>query len=113
MQVHCTTASPTDLEPKFAASVAISDVPSSAKGVGFEYGDYSGLAYADGVMHPIWVDTSKSATQDLKDTTFEAMTDRVSETETVQTGATGKAPVKRTPKPRKPHRRAHPKGAGH
>jgi hypothetical protein len=113
MQVRCTIASPTEPEPKFAASVAISDVSSSAKGVDYEYGDYSGLAYADGVLYPIWVDTATSASQSPKDTTFEAMTDQVREKDTVQVGATGKAPVKRTPKPRKPHRRTHPKGAGH
>jgi hypothetical protein len=75
----------TTREPSWGSTAfAIGDVSSSAKGVGFEYGDYSGLAYADGVINPIWVDTSKSATQDLKDTTFEAMTDRVTENENVQ-----------------------------
>ena len=51
-------------KPVRAADVASNETrPGAAKGErGREYGDYEGIAVADGIAHPIWTDSRKLAT---------------------------------------------------
>jgi hypothetical protein len=72
MEVYCTVASPAGDPPTFLPNVKISDGASTSTG-GWEFGDYSGLDYWNGVAHPIWADTSNGKPS------FDVMTDRVGE----------------------------------
>lgn len=62
MQEFCTIATPTGTTPTFMANAQISarSYSSTSNGQSVEFGDYSGLAYFQGVAHPIWADTSNS-----------------------------------------------------
>jgi hypothetical protein len=73
----CSMATPADI-PTFFDNVAIGDAESTSTGLGDEFGDYSGLTYFRGRLHPIWADTSNS-TSDNPDgsTNFDAYTDVV------------------------------------
>ncbi|MDH3523879.1 MAG: glycoside hydrolase [Acidobacteriota bacterium] len=79
MQEFCTMATPAGAAPTFMANAAVSDGASTSTGASVEFGDYSGMAYFQGRVHPIWGDTSNS-TGDNPNTTFnfDAYTDRVS-----------------------------------
>jgi hypothetical protein len=80
MQVFCTIATPTPPSPAFMVNGQISDGASTASfNGGNQFGDYSGLAYFQGLAHPAWPDTSNS-TGDNPDgtTTFDIYSDRVS-----------------------------------
>jgi hypothetical protein len=78
MQVFCSIATPTGATPAFFANAQISDALSTSNGVGVEFGDYSGLAYFQGLFHPIWADTSNSTGNNPDGTSnFDAYTDRV------------------------------------
>jgi hypothetical protein len=81
VQEFCTIATPTGASPTFLASAQISDGASTSNGLpipGTEFGDYSGLAYFQGVAHPIWGDTSNSGLLNPNGTSnFDAYTDRV------------------------------------
>ncbi len=78
MEVFCTMYNryffPTPIGPNLQVSAALS--PSSASPN--QFGDYSGLAYFQGLAHPAWPDTSNS-TGDNPDgtTTFDIYTNRV------------------------------------
>lgn len=73
MQEFCTIATPTGTTPVFNAQISAGSSISNGKAP--EFGDYSGLAYFNGVAHPIWADTSNS-TRDNPDGTanFDAYT---------------------------------------
>jgi len=87
MREFCSIATPTGASPAFMANGQIGDASSTGNGsnppvagqLDIQFGDYSGLAYFQGVAHPIWADTSNS-TGDNPDGTarFDAYTDRVS-----------------------------------
>ncbi|MFI5394245.1 MAG: Ig-like domain repeat protein [Candidatus Binatia bacterium] len=79
MQVFCSIATPTGASPTFMANGQISDGASTSSADPNQFGDYSGLAYFQGVAHPAWPDTSNS-TGDNPDgtTTFDIYSDRVS-----------------------------------
>ena len=78
MQVFCTVATPAGVSPTFMANAQISDGASTSSANPNQFGDYSGLAYFQGLAHPAWPDTSNS-TGDNPDgtTTFDIYTDRV------------------------------------
>lgn len=79
MQVFCSVAAPAAGGPVFLPNVRIGDGASTSNGAGTEFGDYSGLDYFQGVLLPVWADTSNS-TADNPDGTarFDALSDRVS-----------------------------------
>ena len=78
MQEFCTIATPTGASPAFMANAQISDGASTSNGAGVEFGDYSGLAYFQGLAHPSWADTSNSTGDNPNGTAnFDAYTDRV------------------------------------
>jgi len=78
MQVFCTIAN-RDFFPAFIGpNVQISDGASTSSANPNQFGDYSGLAYFQGAMHPIWGDTSNSGGLNPNGTTeFDAYTDRI------------------------------------
>lgn len=78
MQVFCTMATPTGPSPVFMANGQVSDGASVSSSNLNQFGDYSGLAYFQGLAHPAWPDSSNS-TGDNPDGTsgFDAYTDRV------------------------------------
>jgi hypothetical protein len=86
MEEFCTLATPSGATPTFLANAQIGDAltagsgsnPPQAGQADIQFGDYSGLAYFQGVLHPIWADVSNS-TGDNPDGTsrFDAYTDRV------------------------------------
>jgi hypothetical protein len=82
-QVYCSTAAPASSTAnlQFAPNVRISDAPSMSNGTGGEYGDYSGLTYGAGLAHPVWAKRKSVGKGAKEDPKFEAMTDRVGETE--------------------------------
>lgn len=78
MQEFCTIATPTGASPTFMANAQISDGASTSNSAGVEFGDYSGLAYFQGLAHPSWADTSNSTGDNPNGTSnFDAYTDRV------------------------------------
>jgi Big-like domain-containing protein len=78
MQEFCTIATRLDPTPVFMANVQISDGASTSNGLGVEFGDYSGLAYFQGLAHPVWADISNSTGDNPNLTAnFDAYTDRV------------------------------------
>jgi hypothetical protein len=78
-EIYCSVATRLTPTPVFFPSVRISDGASTSNGAGIEFGDYDGLTYFQGLLHPIWADISNS-TGDNPNTTanFDAYTDRVS-----------------------------------
>jgi hypothetical protein len=78
MREYCTAAPSTGASPTFQANVAIGDGQSTSNSDGFDFGDYSGLSYSEGVGHAIWGDTSNSTGNNPNGTTnFDAQTDRI------------------------------------
>jgi hypothetical protein len=58
MQEFCAIATPSGATPVNNAQISAGSSISNRKTI--EFGDYSGLAYFNGVAHPIWADTSNS-----------------------------------------------------
>jgi hypothetical protein len=78
MQVFCTVAGPAGATPTFLPNFLVSDGTSTSNGAGVEFGDYAGIDYLNGVVHPIWADTSNSTGDNPNGTAnFEAFADRV------------------------------------
>jgi len=76
MELYCSTATPAGATPTFSANVKISDGASTSNGGGVEFGDYMGLAFAGGEVHPVWGDTSNSTGDNPNGTgNFDAYTD--------------------------------------
>jgi hypothetical protein len=83
-QVYCSTAAPaasSTANLQFVPNVRISDAPSMSSGTGGEYGDYSGLTYGAGLAHPVWANRKSVGKGAKEDPKFDAMTDRVGETQ--------------------------------
>jgi len=80
MEVVCTMATPSGASPTFMPNAVISDASTTASfNGGNEFGDYSGLAYFQGLLHPAWPDRSNSTGDNPNTTTnFDIYTDRVS-----------------------------------
>ncbi len=80
MQEYCAMATPAGASPVFFDQQPVSDGSSTSAGAGVvEFGDYSGLAYFQGRVHPIWGDTSNSTGDNPNGTSdFDAYTDIVS-----------------------------------
>jgi len=85
MQEFCTLATPVSF-PTFLANGQVGDALTSGNGsnppaageANIEFGDYSGMSYFQGRMHPIWADVSNSTGDNPDGTTrFDAYTDRV------------------------------------
>jgi hypothetical protein len=80
MEVFCTIATPSGASPSFMANGQIgAGLSVASNNGGNQFGDYSGLAYFQGLEHPAWPDTSDS-THDNPDATahFDIYSDRVS-----------------------------------
>jgi hypothetical protein len=78
IQVFCTIATPTGASPTFMANAQISDGSSTSSSNMNQFGDYSGLAYFQGLAHPVWPDTSNSTGDNPNGTSnFDAYTDSV------------------------------------
>jgi hypothetical protein len=109
MRVFCAVSPPTD-PLQFLPNARIGDSFSTADGIDPEYGDYSGLAYGNGVAHPIWVQRFPDVVQQ---SAFEVMTDRVSVggEEPVLAGAAPTSTPTRKPTPR-PTPTPTPRGGG-
>jgi hypothetical protein len=102
--LFCATAAAADF-PKFSANFQVSDATSISRGSGLEYGDYAGLVYRGGVLRPVWALGTDVSTPPAISSTFDAMTDVVSEAQNpnptptppaIQQG--GRKPT-RTPRP--------------
>lgn len=79
MQEYCAVATPTGATPAFSTNVLAGDGASTSNGFGIEFGDYAGLAYFQGMSHPVWGDTSNSIGDNPDGTSnFDALLDRVS-----------------------------------
>ena len=78
--MYCATASSSTTTPTFSRSIAVSDGASiSPSGSPMDFGDYTGLAFVDGVVHPAWGDSSNSTGNNPDGSTqFDAYTDRLS-----------------------------------
>ncbi len=86
MQEFCSIATPTPAIPAFMANIQVGDGASTGTGssppvpgqADIQFGDYSGMTYFQGFVHPIWADVSNS-TGDNPDggATYDAYTDRV------------------------------------
>ncbi len=86
MQEFCSIATPSGATPTFFANAQIGDAASTGTGsnppaagqLDIQFGDYSGLAYFQGLAHPIWADVSNSTGDNPDGTTrWDAYTDRV------------------------------------
>jgi hypothetical protein len=80
MEDFCTIATPTGASPTFMANGQVGAALSTGlSNGGNQFGDYSGLAYFQGLAHPVWPDSSNS-TGDNPDGTaaFDIYSDRVS-----------------------------------
>ena len=78
MQVFCNMATPTGASPTFLGDAQISAGASASSGTAMDFGDYSGLAYFQGLAHPAWPDRSNSTGDNPAGTaTFDAYTERV------------------------------------
>ena len=95
MQVFCTVSPPGETL-QFLQNARIGDSLSTSGGIDPGYGDYSGLAYGNGVAHPIWVQRFPGHVQQ---SAFEVMTDRVSVGATPTSTPTRKPTQRPTPRP--------------
>jgi hypothetical protein len=78
MREYCSAAGTGGASPTFLPNVPIGDGLSTTNSDGFDFGDYSGLDYFNGVGHPIWGDTSNSTGTNPNGTAnFDAQSDRV------------------------------------
>ncbi|MBS1724307.1 MAG: exo-alpha-sialidase [Armatimonadetes bacterium] len=76
-QLYCTVATPEGSAPTFMPNVPLSAGTSRSNGSGVEYGDYLGLAYVGGWIHPAWADISNSTGDNPNGTTrFEAFSNK-------------------------------------
>ena len=79
IQMFCTVAAPAVAGPVFLPNRQVSDGASTSNGAGIEFGDYAGLDYFQGILHPVWADTSNGTGDNPNATAnFDALTDRVS-----------------------------------
>ncbi|MEM8964028.1 MAG: sialidase family protein [Acidobacteriota bacterium] len=87
MQEYCTIATPTPPTPVFMANGLVSDGVATGTGssppapgqADIQYGDYHGMTYFQGRVHPIWADDSNSTGNNPNGTTrYDAYTDIVS-----------------------------------
>jgi hypothetical protein len=79
VDMYCTISNRNFFPAFIGANLKISGGMSTSNGAGVEFGDYSGLAYFMGLLHPIWADTSNSTGNNPNGTgNFEAYTDRIS-----------------------------------
>lgn len=77
MQEFCTIATPATPEPTFLPNAQVGDALTGSTGAGVEFGDYSGMSYFQGRVHPIWADASNSTGDNPNGTTrLDAYTDR-------------------------------------
>ncbi|HEU5166961.1 MAG TPA: sialidase family protein, partial [Chitinophagaceae bacterium] len=59
IQIFATLATPTGASPTFLPNQPISDGTSNGNGdASMQYGDYNGMAYFQGIIHPVWPDNS-------------------------------------------------------
>lgn len=78
MEIFCATADTSGAAPTFGVNVLVSDEASTSNGAGVEFGDYMGLAFMGGVVHPVWADTSNSTGDNPNGTgNFDAYSDFV------------------------------------
>ena len=78
IQVFCTIATPTGASPTFLTNTRISGGSSISSADPNQFGDYSGMTYFQGVVHPIWGDTSNNGGLNPDGTSeFDVYTDRV------------------------------------
>ncbi len=87
MQEFCTLATPAGGTPAFMANGQVGDAltagtgsnPPAAGQADIQFGDYSGMTYFQGRLHPIWADVSNSTGDNPDGTTrYDALTDIVS-----------------------------------
>jgi hypothetical protein len=80
MEEFCTIATPTGASPTFMPNGQIgAALSTAASNGGNQFGDFSGLAYFQGLAHPVWPDTSNSTGDNPDGTTaFDIYSDRVS-----------------------------------
>lgn len=85
MQEFCSIATPATADPVFLANSPIGDAltgndgsnPPPAGILDIQYGDYSGMSYFQGRVHPIWADASNSTGDNPEGTMrFDAYTDQ-------------------------------------
>lgn len=82
MQEYCDIATPTGATPTFLGNGKVGDIASTGTGSSppamgqddIQFGDYSGMTYFQGVVHPIWAGTGSNATATTR---YEAYTDQV------------------------------------
>ncbi|HET7842761.1 MAG TPA: Ig-like domain repeat protein [Xanthomonadales bacterium] len=86
MQEFCNMATPAGANTgTWIGAVQVSDGTSTGTGgspptpgtVDIQYGDYSGMAYFQGIVHPIWADNGNSAGGNPDLPRYEAYTDRI------------------------------------
>lgn len=78
-QIYATMATPTGPSPAFMTNAMISDGASTTNGSSMDFGDYTGLAYFQGIAHPVWGDVSNSTGDNPNNTSnYDAYSDRVS-----------------------------------
>ncbi len=82
VQTFCSMATPTGAMPSFLVNKQISDTSSISSGQTMEFGDYTALAYFEGIVHPAWGDNSNSGGKNPdhhppNTPKFDAYTDRV------------------------------------
>ena len=85
MQEFCTIATPTGASPVFMTNAAVSGTsdgngsnPPVSGQNDIQFGDYSGLAYFQGLAHPAWADDSNSTGDNPDGTTrYDAYTNQV------------------------------------
>ena len=78
MEEYCDIATPTGATPTFLGNGKVGDIASAGTGAtgqrDIQFGDYSGMTYFQGVVHPIWAGVGANSTATTR---YEAYTDRV------------------------------------
>ena len=85
MQVFATLATPTGASPVFLANAQVGDALSTGTGgspptpgtVDIQYGDYAGMSYFQGRMHPIWADNTNSTGDNPDPPRYDAYTEQL------------------------------------
>lgn len=85
VQIFTTIATPTGSAPAFLANAQIADAQSTGTGgspptpgtADIQFGDYAGMTYLQGIVHPIWADNTNSTADNPDPTKFDIYTDRV------------------------------------
>lgn len=77
MELFCSTATNAGASPIFSTNAILSDGASTSNGSAIvEFGDYMGLVFRGGRIHPAWADTSNSTADNPDGTsTFDAYSD--------------------------------------